>query len=59
VVINDFDILGGAVSPSEANAPLVVYADAVLALASTSKSLEPVSGRHAKVVEASGNLELA
>jgi hypothetical protein len=59
MVINDLDVFGTCPCPAEADAPLVVDPDAVLALPIAAKHLESVSGRHTQVVEAGGNLELA
>jgi hypothetical protein len=43
-VVDDLDLVGVTVVPAEADAPLVVDADAVLAVAITLERFEPVAG---------------
>jgi hypothetical protein len=50
VIVDDLYIVGIAISPSEANSPLVVNANAVLAHPLASKSLEPIAGWHSQVL---------
>jgi hypothetical protein len=59
MVIDDFDVLGAAVRPSEADAPLVVDANAVLALPVSPQGLQPVPRRNPQIAEATRDLELA
>jgi hypothetical protein len=59
MVIDDFDVFGAAVRPSEADSPLVVDANAVLSLPVSPQGLQPVSRRNPQIAEAAGNLELA
>src|SRR5665648_862578 len=59
VIVHDLDVFGTGCRPAEADAVLVVDADAVLAGAGALERLEPVAGRDAQVVEASGDLQLA
>jgi len=47
VVVDDFDVLGVAALPAEADAVLVVDADAVLPLAVARQFLQSVAGRDA------------
>jgi hypothetical protein len=58
MVIDDLDIVGARSTPAEADTPLVVDADAVLPCTATRQRFQPVAGRSAQVVKASGNLEL-
>ena len=58
MVINDLDVFGTRSGPSEAESPLVIDPDAVLALSVAAKCFEPVSGRHPQVLEAGGDFEL-
>src|SRR5271166_4561706 len=46
VVVDQFDVAGAAGTPGEADAPLVVDADAVLAGAAAGQFLESVARRH-------------
>jgi hypothetical protein len=52
VVVHDFDVVGVAAPPSEADPPLVVDPDAVLPLPIAAQSLKPVTGRDPQVVQA-------
>jgi hypothetical protein len=58
VVVNDLDIVGVAVSPPEADAPLIVDADAVLAGSIAPQLLQPITRRHPEILEALGGIEL-
>ena len=51
VVIDDLDVMRIAVVPAETDAPLVVDADAVLAIAVSFQCLQAVAGRYAQVVQ--------
>ena len=59
VVIDNFNIrrTGGTFWPFEANTPLVVDADAVLAFPAALQGLEPVSRQNCKVAEREGRFE--
>src|SRR6201998_4962675 len=57
VIVDQFDVAGAAGTPGEADAPLVVDADAVLACAPAGQLLPAVSRRHAWVVEALGGVD--
>ena len=46
VVVDEDDVSGAAGTPGEADAPLVVDADAVLASAVAAKFLQPVARGH-------------
>ena len=52
VVIHDFDVINMTVAPCKANAPLVVYSDAVLAFAVTAELFKTIRGRHTQIVHA-------
>jgi hypothetical protein len=45
VIINNLDVVGIAVMPAKTEPPLIVDANAVLALSVGSQGLQPVSGR--------------
>jgi hypothetical protein len=51
VIIDNFDSIGTGGSPDEAEAELVVDADAVLACAVTPQGLQPVARGNAQVVQ--------
>ena len=57
VVVDDLDVEGIGGAPDEADAPLIVDADAVLASAIALEGLEPVAGRNAQVGEGVGRIE--
>ena len=62
VVIHNLDVIGVGVAPAEANPPLVVDADAVLALAIPFKLLQPVTrqgGQRAEIGRGIEHSELA
>jgi len=51
VVVHDLDVVRIAAVPSEADPPLVVDPDAVLACAIAAQPFQAVSRRHAKIVQ--------
>jgi hypothetical protein len=51
VVVDDLYVFGPGVGPSEADPPLLVNPDAVLARAITRQLLQPVPRRHPQVRE--------
>ena len=57
MVVNDLDVEGIALLPAKANAPLIVDADRVLALAVALQRLEPVAGQAGKVFKRGGSVE--
>ena len=57
VVVDDLDVEGIGGAPDEADAPLIVDADAVLACTVALERLEPIAGRDAKVGEGVGRIE--
>jgi hypothetical protein len=52
VIVDELDVAGAAGTPGEADAPLVVDADALLAGASADEFLQPIARRHSQVVDA-------
>ena len=54
VVIDDFHVVGVAVSPTEADAPLIVNPDAVLAFALPLQGFEPIGRRNAQIIQHGG-----
>jgi hypothetical protein len=54
VVIGDFDIMGVSVFPAEADPPLLVDADAELAVAISLQRFEPVGRWNPQVVDVDG-----
>jgi len=58
MVINNLDLIGITVSPDEANSPLVIDANAVLALAVASQCLKPVPRRDLQVLQHSSAMEI-
>ena len=59
MVVRDFHVVCIAVTPSEANAPLVIDADAVLALSVPRQLFEPIAGRHTQILHAARVVEHA
>ncbi len=51
MVVDDLDVVGVAVSPREADAPLVVDSDAELPRTSSAQLLEMIARRHSEVIE--------
>jgi hypothetical protein len=58
MVVRDLHILCTGFSPSETDAVLVVYPDAILAFPAALESFESVARRNAQVVQVHGNLQL-
>jgi hypothetical protein len=58
VIINYFHIISMSILPQKADAPLVIDADAPLALSVSGQFLEPVCRRYAEKYESSGTMEL-
>jgi len=58
VVIDDFDIEHVAILESETDTPLIVHADAMLPLAITLQSLQPIARRGAQKVQCGGGVQL-
>ena len=56
VVIHDLDVFGTRRCPAEADAELIVDADAVLARALAPECLKAVAGRNPEVFQAAGDL---
>ncbi len=50
VVVDDLDVISVAIGPVEADAPLVVYSDAVLTGSVTAQLFETVARRHTQVL---------
>jgi hypothetical protein len=59
VVVNDLNLLWASVGPPETDPPLVVDPDAVLAGSIALQLLQPVAGRHTKLVDRNGRADLA
>jgi hypothetical protein len=51
MVVDDLDIVGVAITPAEADAPLVVNSDAVLPFALPGELLQPITGWCPQVLE--------
>jgi len=49
VIVNDLDIVGVAILPAEANTPLVVDTNTVLATAPTLKLLQSIARRYSQI----------
>lgn len=54
VVIDDFHVVGVTVNPSEADAPLIIDPDAVLAFALNLQCFEPIGRRNAQIFQDGG-----
>ncbi len=57
MIVHDLDLIGVAVVPDKANAPLVVDADAVLTVAVARKSLKAITGRDSQVIQVRSVME--
>ena len=58
MVVNDLNVLGACIDPTEANAPLIVDADTVLSSAVPLQCLEAIARRNAKIIKATSDLKL-
>jgi hypothetical protein len=58
VIIDDLDIEGAAGIPSEADPPLVIDANAVLATPISLQGLEPVARRHRQILQNSRSMKV-
>jgi hypothetical protein len=56
MIIDDFNIIRIAFSPSKANAPALVDTDALLPLPITDELLKMVSGWNTQIIQRSGNI---
>jgi len=59
VVIHDLYPVRSAIPPLEANAPLIVNADAVLTGTVCAQFLKPIGWRYAKIIECGGTIQHA
>jgi hypothetical protein len=57
VIVDDLDVLRPSVRPPEADAPLLVDADAERTSPIPFELLKPVSGRHPQIIERLGGVE--
>ena len=57
MVVDDLDVMGVALLPGEADAPLVVDANTVLSFAVAVQSLKAVSGRRAQIHQGDRRVE--
>ena len=58
MIIDDFYVFRPGCGPAEANAELIVHANAMLTRTVALQGFESVAGRHSKVVEPIGDLQL-
>ena len=56
MIVGDLDIPGRAIAPYKAEPPLIVDANAVLALTIAAQSLQTVTGRHPQIVQLPGGI---
>jgi hypothetical protein len=59
MVVNKLNIVGIAIAPNEANAPLFVDAGAVLTSALAVERFQPVSRRAGKIIQGAGSMKQA
>jgi hypothetical protein len=57
VVVTDLDVMGVSIPPAEADPPLVVDSNAVLARTVPDQALQPVAGRHTEFLEPLGGIQ--
>jgi hypothetical protein len=58
VIVDDLDVMGISVVPDEADPPLLVDADAVLASPIPEQGLEPIAGRDLQRIQPRSRIEL-
>jgi hypothetical protein len=58
VIVRHFNIVGVAILPAEADAPLIVDTNAVLTDAIARQSFQPIGGRNPQIVQALSSVEL-
>src|SRR5262249_5248950 len=58
MIVDDLDIVGVAVAPAEADAPLVIDPNAVLPFAISGQPLQPISRRRPQVLEIASIVKL-
>ncbi len=51
VIVDDLDLIGIAVVPAKADAPLVIDSNTVLACSLPREPLESITGRHSKALD--------
>ena len=59
MVIYDFNIFGTSFCPSEADAPLPVYSDAVLSGSIALERFQPITGRYSQILKICSNFKLS
>jgi hypothetical protein len=59
MVIDDFNIFGTSLRPSEADTPLSVYSDAVLSGSIALERFQPVTGRYSQILYICSNFKLS
>jgi hypothetical protein len=59
VIVHDLNVVGVAVPPAEANAPLIVDANAMVASAIAFELFEPIVRWHAEILELLGGVDEA
>ena len=57
MVVNDLDIMGVAILPTEANTPLVIDTDTVLAAPSSSELLQSITRRYSQIGQCLGRVQ--
>ncbi len=57
MIVDNLNIMGVSIFPPEANAPLVIHANAILAGTLSLQFLEPVPGWHSQVVQRIGGVQ--
>jgi hypothetical protein len=58
MIVDDLNVFGASVRPTETHPELIIYADAVLPGPIPSQGFQPVTWGHTQVVQSSGNLQL-
>ena len=57
VIVHDFDIISVGSYPAKHDAPLGIDSNAVKSVEIAMESFQPVSGRHAKIIQTGGGVE--
>jgi len=50
MVVNNLDVVGFSLDPGEADAPLIVYANAILSLSAAAQFFQMISRRNPEIV---------
>jgi hypothetical protein len=58
VIVHDFNVFSASIRPTETHAKLIVHSNAMLPRTIAFQGFQSIAGRHTKIVQFSGDLEL-